>query len=291
MAVKYGTPYSDFSSLKKGYNPYTGMAKPAAGMAKPAAVPNYGGMRNDALGGFTSPNGLTGLEPLAGANMPGSSSPSTTLQEDAQTLYDRLLNSRMASYNSAVSSGLDARNASDDEARQRATIAYGMLPADYYKNTAKENLKLYPWLNDATVKSTLSKTDEGLSTTARLAQQYKDAVQTVQRVLASRGVGGGMYRSGETLYEQGRAAQANKQNAFDANQSYQDYIAGVAKANADYQMQQGKDLAAQQNTVINQLIAANRNASTATESEQPPTPRVAAPDPDIFKSLRTSLGR
>jgi len=281
MAVKYGT-YSDFSSLKKGYNPYTGMAKPAA------AIPNYGAMRNAALAGFTSPDGMNGLESLKQANTPGSSLPSSTLYED-------LFNSRIGPYKSATESAISKNNIISDEARQRATSAYGMLPADYYTNTAEQNLKKYPWLDDVTVKNTLSNTEQGLSTIARLNQQYKDAVQTVQRVLASRGVGGGMYHSGETLYEQGRAAQGNKQNVFDAAQSYQDYFAGVAKANLDFQTQQKKDLVAQENLVKDQLLKSNLNSSTITE--QPPTPvkyqAPAATNPyttDIYKNLRDVLG-
>jgi len=262
------------------YNAQTGMP---AFYPKPVAdIPNYGAMRNAALAGWTSPDGLNGLESLKQANAPGSSFPSSNSYED-------MLRSAMAPYNSAVSSGLDARNASDNEARKRAAIAYGMLPADYASNPA------YSWLDPLTADLVRKSTSEGVSTTARLGQQYKDALQTVQRVLASRGVGGGMLRSGETGYEQGRASLANKQNVFDAGQAFQDYLAGVAKANADYQMQQQKDLAAQQNTVAGQLLAANPNGSLATE--QPPTPRVAsapvATNPyttDIYKNLRTYFG-
>ena len=83
MAVGYKIPK---------YNPETGMFGGLTinqdNMLDPY-IPNYGAMRYEAMKDWTTPDGTNGLKALAGANMPGSSLPSSNPYED-------LFNSRMA---------------------------------------------------------------------------------------------------------------------------------------------------------------------------------------------------
>jgi hypothetical protein len=109
-----------------------------------------------------------------------------------------------------------ADDASARAAAQSGLIRFGEVPANLEPSQAG-------WVDDTTRRLAEQNTAAGLSTTARLAKQQRDAVRAIRNVLAARG---GL-RSGELGYQLGEEQQRFATANYDARTQLMDYLAGI----------------------------------------------------------------
>lgn len=119
-----------------------------------------------------------------------------------------------------------ADQATRDAAVKRAIIDFG--------GSANVDPALQGLLDPTTLALAQKNTDAGMSVLARLAQAGKDQQKRVVDSLGARG----LYNSGETGYDLGRAQLQADQGRYDATKNLLDYLSGVQSAWVQTQQQQ-----------------------------------------------------
>lgn len=197
--------YRPDPSKKKKKKPVI-KAKPGAGKAM---LPNLSAIR----AGF-SRNPSVPRSPSS-SDGPGAKPPARipTFAEllAADQIYQQLLR------NSAAESVQDKEGMLS--AWKRAMINFGEIPSDMSFMPGGLGEALDPGVRDLIAKNT----KEGLSVLARLNKAYSDRQMNITNNLAARGIIG----SGETGYQYGENALANKQGQYDARQRLLDVLLGA----------------------------------------------------------------
>lgn len=212
------------------------MAQPFRPLAKLAPLPK---LANSEITTSTS------FDPLSDPYIPPPTSGGGTTSGGGQgggglPNFQDLINSLLGPLRAQLSGESIADAASRRGALQRAYVQFGETPdLALSANELGLNPEFASDITDETRALARQATTSGLSTLARLNQARSDAIRLVKNTLAGRG----LFHSGETGFQLGRAEQAASRNQYDERLKLLDYFAGVQSAFANAERERARLLA------------------------------------------------